>query len=90
MLAPDDQAWETAGIDPCDDPDASRAIILLHLVSVDLNAQQVFGADQLQTLGGAVPVNRTRQRIGSGNAAILDTEQAGDGYVHTLDKIIQQ
>ena len=90
VLAPDDAAFTAAGInDPCADPNAIAPILMLHLVSVDLDAQDLFGANELQTLGGPVPVNRTSQTIGSLGAKVTDSVQAGDGYVHTLDKIIQ-
>jgi uncharacterized surface protein with fasciclin (FAS1) repeats len=88
VLAPTNQAFEDAGLDPCDDVDATEPILLLHLVSVDLDAQGIFGADTLQTLGGRVDVNRTSQEIGANGAQITASEQAGDGWVHTIDAII--
>lgn len=90
VLAPTNDAFTAADIDePCDDPNATEPILLLHLVSVDLSAQEVFGADELQTLGGRVAVNRTTQEIGSDQAQITDSEQIGSTWLHTLDGIIQ-
>ena len=53
-----------------------------------IDDQAVFGADTLQTLGGRVDVNRTSQEIGPNAAQIIASEQAGDGWLHTIDAII--
>jgi uncharacterized surface protein with fasciclin (FAS1) repeats len=88
VLAPTNDVFTTAGLDPCADVDATEPILLLHLVSIDLDDQAVFGADTLQTLGGQVDVNRTSQEIGPNGAQITASTQAGDGWVHTIDQII--
>jgi uncharacterized surface protein with fasciclin (FAS1) repeats len=88
VLAPRNDAFEDIG-DPCADPDATEPILLLHLVSVDLTYQQIFGAAELQTLGERVLVSPNTQTIGSGGSKIVDRDiPAGPGIIQVLDRII--
>ena len=90
VLAPPNDAFADLG-DPCDAPDATEPILLLHLVSIDLTYQQIFSADELQTLGELVPVSPNTQTIGSGSTRIVTRDvPAGPGFIQVLDSIIQQ
>jgi uncharacterized surface protein with fasciclin (FAS1) repeats len=91
VLSPPNAAFEAAGLDdPCASLTVTEPILLLHLISVDMTAEDIFGSPKLQTEGAELDVDGPAQTIGTNGTQIIVRNVRGvGGFLQVIDRIVQ-
>ena len=91
VLSPPNAAFEDADLaEPCASLTVTEPILLLHLISVDMTAEDIFASPTLQTEGAELAVDAQAQTIGSNQAEIVVRNVRGTGgFLQVVDRIVQ-
>jgi uncharacterized surface protein with fasciclin (FAS1) repeats len=94
VFAPTDEAFAKLPPDKLDalmqDKDMLKRILLAHVVSGKVMAQDVTGMKTAKTLdGSSIPIKAAGQKVMIGNAGITQTDiAASNGIIHVIDAVI--